>query len=89
MHTNGLSAGMISNAVTTSSKPQIHERQSSSRSSQKVNKAQAKGKHEASDVKSSIHSSWAAKLVLKEREALDFLAPTIGKKTKFADSDDE
>ncbi len=92
LYTNGglRAAGVMSNAVKTSNnKPQLHERQRSSRSVQKVNKAQAKGEYEDSDVKKVIHGSWAAKQALKEREALDLRATTMGKKTKFADSDDE
>ncbi len=92
LHTNGLRAGVISDAVMTSRKPsQVYKQQSSSsRSVQKVKrKAQAKGGCEVSDVKSSIHASWAAKLALKQREALNFRATTVGKKVKFADSDDE
>ncbi len=92
LYTNGglRAAGVMSNAENTiNNKPQLHERQRSSRSVQKVNKAQAKGEYEYSDVKKAIHGSWAAKQALKKREALDLRATAMGKKTKFADSDDE
>ncbi len=93
-YTNGLSTDVISDAVMTSRKPsQVYEQQSSSRSRsvKKVKrKAQAKGGCEVSNVQSSIHASWAAKRALKQKEALDFRATTMGgKKVKFTDSDDE